>query len=290
MSRTNVVLSYDHQVWREQTVRPVNTLQLFITNQCNLRCRGCFYEHSLGRQEMDVETYISYLDQYAPQVEKVILLGGEPLLFGKLGRLLEENSSRGLRTTIYTNGRNLDRLQGLSNMGVELRIGVYGVVDSEKPMAKVGSTDWPVKIVYMLRRDNTQELMLAAKEAEARFNCRGFYLSSIRDITVTGDYWQDTPETLTPWEFAQQVQRFVDLYDGGLPRLDLATRGVIRTAEQDFMETRHCRFGNVFPNGERIICPFDISKRVTSSELTFGSRSCNKHNRCLLQKIVLVRS
>jgi hypothetical protein len=287
--RRDFLLTYDPDRWRELPTKPVNTLQVFVTNRCNLRCRGCFYAHALNRTEMGLAAYVDHLEQYASQVDKVILLGGEPLLHDGLGSLLAENARRGLRTTIYTNGRNLDRLAGLPRDGVELRIGVYGAASSEKPLAKVGDTDWPVKVVYMLRHDNVDELTEVAAQAEDRFDCRGLYVSSIRDIAVTGDYWRDTPETISPREFAAIAQHFVEHYDGGLPRLDLATRGVLVTATQNFRGTRHCRFGNVFPDGGKIICPFDISRRLMSPELSFGERPCTKHDRCLLQKIVLVR-
>jgi hypothetical protein len=124
--------------------------------------------------------------------------------------------------------------------------------------------------------------------AEERFNCNGFYISSIRDITSTQDYWKDTPETLSLPEYYDQVQRFVLNYSGTIPVLHIARRGVIQTDGQT-NEVDTCRFGNIFPDGEKIICPFDISRKIKADSLVFGKRHCNKSKSCILKKIVLRR-
>ena len=48
----------------------------------------------------------------------------------------------------------------------------------------------------MLRQDNINELKEAVKLAEKEFNCKAFYISSIRDITATKNFWKDTKETI----------------------------------------------------------------------------------------------
>jgi len=50
-------LQYDQSKWQELIPRPVNTLQLFITNKCNNRCKACFYAHKLGSEEMSFDDY-----------------------------------------------------------------------------------------------------------------------------------------------------------------------------------------------------------------------------------------
>jgi hypothetical protein len=173
---------------------------------------------------------------------------------------------------------------------VKIRIGVYGAASGEKCLAQVKRTKLPVTIVYMLRRDNIDQLTAAADMAEKDFNCDSFYISSIRDIAGTGDYWLDTPETIPAEEFAGIIQNFVENYRGGLKNLHLATRGVLITEQQNFNDVKCCRFGNIFPDGEKIICPLDISKKIISPELTYNTRPCTKHHKCILQKIVLKRN
>jgi MoaA/NifB/PqqE/SkfB family radical SAM enzyme len=289
IQREQTTLTYDHSRWVEIPSIPENTLQIFVTNKCNMRCKGCFMAHRLGKGNIDVDSYRSLVEQYKNTVTKVTLLGGEPTLHPDLSRIVSINNENNLKTTIYTNGHFLDRLVNLPREGVSLRIGVYGNKLSEKPLNNIKNTDFPIKIVYMLRKDNLDELMDVALEAENRFDCKAFYLSSIRDITETGDFWVDTDDTISQYEFANIVQNFVNEYSGNINQLDISTRGVLRTKSQAFDQVKHCRFGNIFQDGQKIICPFDIGRNVTSSELSFGERKCNKNTSCILQKIILRR-
>lgn len=280
----NLMFSLYTPRWQEIPVTPVNTLQIFITNRCNLRCKGCFYGHKLDTSsDMSLELYQNIVRENAPFIKKITLLGGEPLLHKQIGEMLIENSKYNISTTIYTNGRFLDVLKDFPNVPFDLRIGVLGNISSEKPLQKVKPTDFPVKIVFMLRKDNVEELNVVAKAAEAQFNCKSLYLSSIREIDITGDFWKDTENTLSNNEYAGIVQKFLYEYKGGIPALDIATRGVLKS-----QPIKHCRFGNVFPDGTRIICPLDISLNKTS-DLLYNQRVCNKHTHCVLQKISLER-
>lgn len=285
----NILLQYDQNLWAEEQAAPLNTLQLFITNRCNLRCRGCFYSHKLGLEEMTFDAYCRAVESYLPQIGKIILLGGEPTMHPDLPKMIAFNQKNNVKTTIYSNGFDLKPLENIDLTGVKVRVGVYGATSTEKPLSRVTQTALPLTIVYMLRRDNISELKAAAKMAEEKFNCQAFYISSIRDIATTGDYWLDTEETISPSEFAQVVQDFVDTYQGGIKQLHLATRGVLVTKNNDFQRVKKCRFGNIFPDGEKIICPLDISKKLVAPELVYDARPCTKHERCILQKIVLKR-
>jgi len=282
-------LEYNPERWEELIPAPVNTLQLFITNQCNNRCKACFYAHNLGSDEMKFEDYKRILLKYIGSVSKVVLLGGEPTLHKDLCKMIKFNSILGLKTTVYTNGINIKALENIDLASTTIRIGVYGAEKSEKPLARVPDTSLPVTIVYMLRKDNVNELIKTAQMAEKRFNCQEFYISSIRDIAATQNYWNDTEETLSLDEYFDVVQGFVKSYKGGIRKIHIARRGVIETRKKYPLITRHCRFGNIFPDNRKIICPLDISKKAYSPELCFRTRKCNKHSECILQKIVLSR-
>lgn len=236
---------------------------------------------------MSFDDYCAAVKPYLGKIGKIILLGGEPTMHKELPSIVKFNQEQGLKTTIYSNGFDLTPLENLDLTGVKIRIGVYGAQSGEKCLTQVKRTDLLVTIVYMLRRDNIGQLAAAAEMAEKEFNCEDFYVSSIRDIATTGDYWIDTPETVPAEEFAEIVKDFIDNYHGGLKRIHLATRGVLVTENNDFKGVKRCRFGNLFPDGEKIICPLDISKKLTSKELLFDERACTKHHKCILQKIVL---
>ncbi len=292
--RENFLLRYDEEKWREEAVDPENTLQIFITDKCNLRCPECFYGQWLGSYEMDLETYKAHVLNYVGQIKKITLLGGEPTLHKQLADIVRFNASMGFKTTVYTNGIRIDRLDevfadpALAGM-VSIRIGVHGLTISDKPLRDVPKTKLPVTVVYMVAEYNKHELMAAARFAEENFNCQGFFISSIREIEKTGSYWLDTAKTIPISNYARIVQAFVDNYHGSIPKLHLSTRGVIITAKQDFSKVTRCRFGSILRDGSKIIAPFDISINRTSPELAFDKQECLRHSKCVLQKVVLQR-
>ncbi|MEW6264794.1 MAG: radical SAM protein [Thermodesulfobacteriota bacterium] len=56
-----------------------------VTNQCNLRCKGCFFfssgEHQTGREEGDAARWVEFVDREKERgVNLAILIGGEPTL------------------------------------------------------------------------------------------------------------------------------------------------------------------------------------------------------------------
>lgn len=279
-------LDYDASKWEEVPVKEVNTLQFFITNKCNLRCKGCFYQHRLGSGELSFEDYKTSILKYKSSIQKIILLGGEPTLHPDLDKMIAFNQSLGLKTTIYTNGCFLGKLENINLMDVKIRVGVHGVFTSEKPLSKVCRSKIPVTIVYMLNRNNIDGLFEAAKIAESDFNCSDFFVSSIRDIAQTKNFWLDNEDTIPLNEYFDIVQNFVKSYDGRL-NIHISKRGVITSKFDNKVDK--CRFGNIFPDGSKIRCPFDISLDKKCSELEFGKVQCNKDSCCILRKVVLKR-
>ncbi|MCG2718949.1 MAG: radical SAM protein [Nanoarchaeota archaeon] len=282
-------LKYDKKKWKEIGAKHVNTLQFFITNKCNLKCKACFYAHNIGKEEISFEEYRRHLSNHMNRIDKVVLLGGEPTLYKDIVKLIDYNTRVGLKTTIYTNGANLSVLEGADLSKTKIRLGVYGAYKSEKPLAKVQKTNVPVTVVYMLRKNNVNELMKTAKMAEKKFNCKSFFISSIRDITQTQDFWKDTKDTLSFKEYYKVVQDFIKNYEGTLEKIHVSKRTVIIPGKK-FKTVSKCRFGNIFPDGKKIICPLDISRKLYSKKLTFGERPCNKHTTCIMAKVVLQKN
>lgn len=282
------LLNYDENKWTESIAEPTNTLQLFITDRCNLRCEGCFYNKRLGKIDMSFEEYVANVDRYRSHINKVTLLGGEPTIHPGLEDMLKFNRDEGLKTTIYTNGFDLRKLEKMNPEGVSLRIGVHGRDTSDKPLSRVSRTDFPSLIVYMLSKANVSELVSAAEDSAREFNCLGFYVSSIRRIDLTKNFWIDSSDTLPLEDYCRVVQNFIDNCPDRIKKLHISRRGLLYTNKYR-EEITKCRFGNVFPNGDKIICPLDISLNKLAGELSFNERPCNKSSECVLQKIVLTR-
>jgi len=268
-------------------LEPLNTLQLFITNKCNKRCKGCFYQGELGKDEMELSDYIRMINTGGKDLlpKRITILGGEPTMHPELPLMIAYNQSKKLKTTIYTNGYGINKLEGVDLTDVSVRIGVLGLHESEKPLDEIKPPSYPVGIVYMLRKDNVHELVDTFCYALKHFDVKYFYISSIRDIEVTGSFWKDTEDTLSNEEYAEEVHKFLTLYDGSVP-IHVSRRGVI---DHDFLNhpPTTCRFFNVFTNRKPCMCPFDISLGKIDEQF-IEKRKCNKHKECLLQKIILV--
>ena len=85
----NTVSSLLDDSWRER-YRRISALNIRssiydVTNQCNLRCRGCFFyssrEHEAASEEMDLQKWHEFVGrEKARGVNLAILIGGEPTL------------------------------------------------------------------------------------------------------------------------------------------------------------------------------------------------------------------
>ena len=75
-----MLIEHDKKKWHVIPCNFVNTVQIFITNRCNKRCKGCFNKKRLGISDMPIGLYESIVNSYKNYVKKVILMGGEPLI------------------------------------------------------------------------------------------------------------------------------------------------------------------------------------------------------------------
>ena len=86
----NTVSSLLDSAWHERYKR-ISSLNIRssiydVTNQCNLRCKGCFFfssnEHLAASDEMDVQKWIDFVRKEKDRgVNLAILIGGEPTLY-----------------------------------------------------------------------------------------------------------------------------------------------------------------------------------------------------------------
>jgi MoaA/NifB/PqqE/SkfB family radical SAM enzyme len=87
------------------TVNDPTSATIEVTERCNLNCVMCERRKGgMQNREMPLETYRRILDK-VPTLQQVTLLGlGETLLHRDILEILKLNRSRGLTTTIVTNG------------------------------------------------------------------------------------------------------------------------------------------------------------------------------------------
>ena len=90
--------------YEEFNVNKRSTLQIFITNDCNLRCDGCFVRNIMGdsKSHMSMEEYKRAVDTACLKgVERITLIGGEPLKHPQIREMMLYNQTKNLKTTIF---------------------------------------------------------------------------------------------------------------------------------------------------------------------------------------------
>jgi organic radical activating enzyme len=269
-----------------------NTLQVFITNRCNIRCVGCFVDEGigLGSSDMTFEEYVKILDNEGDRIQKVVLLGGEPTIHPDLIRFCEENEKRGLITTIYTNGLIDVNVPEYVNVRVSVSGATIGPKPLSKSVIKKNSPKFSVRLG--IEQCNKHEISLFAELVEKIYGVgTPILFCRHKRIDQTGSYDVDTNQCVSGLEYISLIEEFLGSYDGGLKEVHVTKQGYIHKGK---VCTNHCRFGNVFKDNTRVTCPLDLGLLgkpqydVQTDKPEYG-RPCDKNNECLLQKIVLVR-
>jgi hypothetical protein len=88
----------------------LETLNVEITNRCNLRCTYCPVNRDLarGKRDMPLDAFVDLLDR-SPTIRNLLpFQWGEPLLHRDLFAMLEAARDRGVRVFLTTNGTLLD--------------------------------------------------------------------------------------------------------------------------------------------------------------------------------------
>lgn len=109
----------------------IRSLFLHITDECNLRCKHCFYmkDESEVPRRLSVGQIETMLDQSIPHgLTRVTLSGGEPLLHPEFGSILGLIKQRGLAGIVLTNGILLDeaRCKCISAAGCSVLVSLHG--------------------------------------------------------------------------------------------------------------------------------------------------------------------
>lgn len=85
---------------------PEISLQLFLTNQCNLNCIHCYMDAGISyNNELSTEEFISVVDNFAKfHQTKVVFSGGEPLLHPGFFDIANRCKEHGMLVHLLTNG------------------------------------------------------------------------------------------------------------------------------------------------------------------------------------------
>lgn len=97
----------------------LKTVDIDITERCNLHCKHCIAECKSGVEELPKEKINSILDDmFSMGCRDLIIAGGEPFCHKDLFEVLNEAESRGIRAAILTNGilLNEERIEKLDEL------------------------------------------------------------------------------------------------------------------------------------------------------------------------------
>jgi organic radical activating enzyme len=266
-----------------------NTLQIFITNLCNLHCKGCFARNiiSSNNKHISIEEYVHVIESFLEKGGKQInLLGGEPLLHPKLREILKINENKGIKTTIYTNGYFIDRYTKEELCNAKLRVSIYCENGKIKSVLNLPKTNLPIDANFMVSATTTvDELLDSAKYVEQNYVCDTFFISSIRELdNLRQEFFDDTIMTMPVIKYKELVHDFLYKYEGNM-QIHISKRGVFESTVT--LPDNKCRFSNYFI-GEKIIqCPYDVVNLKFQKDYEFEKRDCQHNNSCLMSKIVL---
>lgn len=278
--------------YKELTLARRNTLQIFITNTCNLKCTGCFARNVMRSDgtHMLVNEYKQVIDTLVKKGgRQVNLLGGEPLLHPDLTSFIQLNLDNGLSTTIYTNGKLLHRWKKEELLGAKLRVSMCSADMRIKSAFKLPKHDHHFDANYMVSHDTTAtDLLTAAYYCEDNYPlCDKFFVFSMRELdNPRREFFDDTPRTPSCLQYKDIVHQFLCEYNGRL-KVDISKRGVFESMTTP--PDNRCRFANYFIGGKIIQCPYDVVNLKYQDDYSFGRRYCQHNNTCLMSKIKLVR-
>jgi organic radical activating enzyme len=266
-----------------------NTLQVFITNRCNLRCDGCFARNVIKENNSDigVDEYKGVVSEFLEKDGKQInLIGGEPLLHPYLRDILDINRGNDIKTTIYTNGYFLNDYIREDFENIKIRVSIYCKSGSIKSSKGLPQTDIPIDVCYMVSKDSTLDDMLeSAREVEENYNCNVFFISSIRELdNGRKEFFDDASLSMNMLKYKEIVHNFLDVYEGNM-EVHISKRGVFESTKN--VAGNKCKFSNYFIGGKIIQCPYDIVNLKFQKDYKFDSRYCQHNNTCLMSKIKL---
>ena len=281
--------------YKEIKAKRANTLQMFITNICKMKCNGCFARNIMG-DDVDVIPVDEYRDVIGKLLtkggEKVNLLGGEPTLHPYLKQLIGINKFHKLRTTIYTNGGHMDAWNDefLKECfeDVTVRLSLYsrsGSIKSLKSIKKLGKRGMPLEICFMVSATTTaEEVLLTAIEIERDFNCKVFFISSIRELdNPRQEFFDDTKLSMPVMKYKELVHTFLTDYEGDM-EIHVSKRGVFESTT--VLAEHKCRFANYVIGGKIIQCPYDLVNLKFQDDYEFEQRDCQHNNSCLMSKVI----
>jgi radical SAM protein with 4Fe4S-binding SPASM domain len=160
-------------------VQPPFMVSYSITTKCNLKCKHCYSESvdQASPDELTTEEAFQLIDELSRWgIGLLIIDGGEPLCRADVLDIVKHASSKGIRTTIGSNGTLIDesmakKMLGAGVMAVAISVdgadakthdsfrGVTGAFEQTlKGIEACRNTGMPFQLNMVIRKDNLSQL------------------------------------------------------------------------------------------------------------------------------------
>ncbi len=209
----------------QSPVPSLRYLELILTRRCSLKCRHCYLGEA-KKEDLSPELLTDILDQFdRVQGLRLLLSGGEPLMYPHLDELARAIEGRGFRTVLLTNGQSLDD-KTLSSLPVhEVQVSLDGmerghdIIRGQGAFRKaleaaklVAQSDKDLSIATMIHSENFGEVDVLEKMVHA-LKAREW---SLEFPTFEGR-WKDAGNLAIDPKFAADImdKSFGGSYHGG---------------------------------------------------------------------------
>lgn len=133
-------------------IERIETLYLQLLYRCNFNCAHCFHGENLKRKDRLTADQASeimrhFVTEYA--TNRVVFLGGEPMLHDDVVAINDDAHRMGLLTEICTNGHSVARRRLPAMVGKldKLRISLDGLREAHDEIRKPGSYDDAIETI-----------------------------------------------------------------------------------------------------------------------------------------------
>lgn len=143
------------------------TVQLFLTQRCNLNCEFCFRrEKEFVIPDMSLKVAKKIILKYKGTNTKISFTGGEPTLHPDFKKMLKYCDEVGIHSEIYTNGRT-----HFNNYTAKVKLR-YDGFDSGAKLMNLNKYLGEYELGVLVNGSNTQQLLkcIAATKKDPRFN------------------------------------------------------------------------------------------------------------------------
>jgi len=290
-------ISVDNEKWELDTTSTAEkSLQLFVTNRCNLACNNCFSQDLTAEQKkgMSVDDAIA-LAEMNPDYSRVNLMGGEPLLHEGINEIVSGIKELGdRRLAIFTNAMALKRLKRESEP-VRLSVSFHDLESKErnrKPIVPIldelkdfHDRENDVKPIFLIDQSNYNNV----KNIITFFDQSVPWVNTLRIGLMRNEaqYFSDSG-VVSFEDYAKVVQDIVNTYNGRL-NFEFLTKGVLRFNDREYDDCSVDRLRNVFPDMTYSDCVLGSqSRKPVDSNLilppTHDTCIHTKKNHCLIYK------